>query len=69
MLTLKGQVLKVETRGDKEKGENTYIKVLNDDEVVEVKVKNNSYVTGEVVEINVRFSCYNNRLYCKEVNE
>lgn len=63
MLKLKGTVLKVETRGDK-----SYIKVLNDDEVVEVKVnKDSNYETGEMIELEVRFSCYNNRLYCKEV--
>lgn len=55
--------MKVETRG-----ENSYIKVLNDDEVVEVKVnKDSNYETGEMIELEVRFSCYNNRLYCKEV--
>lgn len=63
MLKLQGPVLKVETRG-----ENSYIKVLNDDEVVEVKVnKDSNYETGEMIELEVRFSCYNNRLYCKEV--
>lgn len=63
MLKLSGPILKVDTRG-----ENTYIKVLNDDEVVEVKVnKDNTYETGELIELEVRFSCYNNRLYCKEV--
>lgn len=62
-MKLSGPVLKVDTRG-----ENTYIKVLNDDEVVEVKVnKDNTYETGELIELEVRFSCYNNRLYCKEV--
>lgn len=60
---MQGPVLKVETRG-----ENSYIKVLNDDEVVEVKVnKDSNYETGEMIELEVRFSCYNNRLYCKEV--
>ena len=59
MLKLQGPVLKVETRG-----ENSYIKVLNDDEVVEVKVnKDSNYETGEMTELEVRFSCYNNRLY------
>lgn len=63
MLKLSGQILKVDTRGD-----NSYIKVLNDDEVIEVKVnKDNTYEMGEMIELEVRFSCYNNRLYCKEV--
>lgn len=63
MLKLSGLILKVDTRG-----ENSYIKVLNEDEVVEVKVnKDNTYETGEMIELEVRFSCYNNRLYCKEV--
>lgn len=64
MLKLTGPILKVDTRG-----ENTYIKVLNDDEVIEVKVNDgNKYEMGELIELEVRFSCYNNRLYCKEVN-
>lgn len=63
MLKLSGPILKVDNRGD-----NSYIKVLNDDEVVEVKVnKDSKYETGEMIELEVRFSCYNNRLYCKEV--
>lgn len=63
MLKLSGPILKSETRG-----ENCYIKVLNDDEVIEVKVnKDSNYETGEMIELEVRFSCYNNRLYCKEV--
>ena len=63
MLKLSGPILKVDTRGD-----NSYIKVLNDDEVIEVKVnKDNTYEMGEMIELEVRFSCYNNRLYCKEV--
>ncbi len=64
MLILTGTVLKI-----KEAEKKDYVRILNEDSIIEVTTDKNKYTKGEVVEMKIEVGVYQGRTYFTEMNE
>jgi len=64
MLVLTGTVLRVRAGEKKD-----YLKILNDDNIIEVSADKGKYEKGELVEMQISVGTYQGRTFFSEVSE